>query len=66
MAPKKPRTFRVVEGVSTRESTDFDSADYGEFVQFRPGRKITEDKFPAHAPLDEWLKSGHLEVVEDE
>ena len=62
----KPRNLLVNEGVSVRKSTDFEDPDYGDFVTFRPGRKITEDKLPPHAPVDEWLKSGHLEVVKDE
>ena len=66
MTPRKPRTFRVNEGVSTRKSTDFEDPDFGDFVMLRPGRKYAEDKLPSHAPVDEWLKSGHLDVVEDE
>ena len=66
MSPSKVRTFIVREGVSIRESTDFEDPKYGEFVQYRPGRKVSEDKLPAHAPVAEWLKSGHLEVAEDE
>ena len=62
---KKPRTFRVVEGTSLRKSTDFEDPEYGEFLTYRPGRKVEEDKVPSHAPVAEWIKSGHWEVVEE-
>lgn len=58
------RAYRVVAGTSTRKSPDPASPDYEVWVDFIPGEVVT--RWPAHAPVDEWVASGHWVPIEKE
>lgn len=52
-------TYRVVSDTSTRASTDPGSSDYEQWVHFAAGQTVKA--WPEHAPVDEWVASGHWE-----
>lgn len=58
----KAKRYRVVAGTSTRKSADPKSEDYAVWVDFHPGDVVTT--WPKHAPVGEWVASGHWEEVE--
>lgn len=49
--------YRVVDDTSTRASADPASPEYEEWVHFRAGQRVS--KWPEHAPVDQWVASGH-------
>lgn len=59
MAKKKQagKSYLVVGRTSTRKSADPKSPGYETWVDFEPG--MTVITWPKHAPVDEWVASGH-------
>lgn len=57
--------YRVARRVSTRKSTDPESAEYGQWINLAPGQKVNVADLPDHAPVDEWVASGHLKPVKE-
>lgn len=56
--------YLVVASTSTRRTLDPDAPDYNEWVDFAPESIVSD--WPAHAPIDEWVASGHwLPVAAD-
>lgn len=52
----------VVSSVSTRR---LPQEDCEEWLDFRPGKTYPRSAFPKHAPVDEWISSGHLKPVRE-
>lgn len=57
----RSKAYRVVARTSTRKSLDPKSPDYGVWVDFEPGSIVRS--WPDHAPVDEWVASGHWQPV---
>lgn len=53
----KRKAYLVVGRTSTRQSVDPASPDFGVWVDFEPGDVVR--KWPAHAPVADWIASGH-------
>lgn len=49
--------YRVIADTATRASDDPASADYERWIDFPAGATVTD--WPAHAPIEEWVASGH-------
>ena len=50
--------YTVLSDTSTRASADpRNEADYGTWLHFAAGDTVTS--WPDHAPVDEWVESGH-------
>ncbi len=58
----KAKQYRVIVGTSTRASLDRKSPKFEQWVDFLPGEIVSD--WPAHAPVDEWVKAGHWQEVE--
>jgi hypothetical protein len=52
--------YRVIRRCSTRRTPDSD-----EWVNLSPGQVVDAKALPIHAPVDEWLASGHLAPVKE-
>lgn len=66
MAPRrriKHPAYLVHGRTSTRRSLDPESPDYEEWADFEDGQVVTE--WPVHAPVEEWVASGHWEPVKE-
>lgn len=55
--PNQRKTYRVVAGTSVRASADPTSTDFERWVDFHAGQRVSS--WPDHAPIDEWLATGH-------
>lgn len=64
MSKKKRKAYLVIGRTSTRANADPGSPDFETWVNFEIGDVATA--WPAHAPIDEWLASGHWEPAEKE
>ena len=49
--------YRVLSDTSTRASVDPESPDYETWLHFPAGTLVK--RWPAHAPVEEWVASGH-------
>ena len=56
-------TYRVLSDTSTRASPDPKSPEFETWVHFRAGQKVSN--WPEHAPVDEWVASGHWKAIEE-
>lgn len=54
--------YRVLSDTSTRASSDPRSPRYEEWVHFPAGSTVAE--WPAHAPVEAWVASGHWAPAE--
>lgn len=55
--------YRVVARTSVRASDDPDAQAFESWIDFEPGDVVST--WPAHAPVEEWVKSGHWEAVDE-
>jgi len=55
--------YKVLSDTSTRASVDPKSPDYERWLHWAAGQTATT--WPAHAPVDEWVASGHWQPVAD-
>ena len=63
--PKKPKpAYRVHGRTSTRASVDADDPRFNEWVNFEDGEVYAD--WPAHAPVEDWVASGHWELIQAE
>jgi hypothetical protein len=61
-APVPEGPFVVVSGTSTRRSSHRGTKAFDEWIHYQPGDLVTE--WPEHAPVGEWLASGHWKEAE--
>lgn len=58
------KQYRVINAMlSVRKSTDKDSPEYEEFIDWHDGDVMTD--WPKHTAIKEWLAAGHIEEVSD-
>lgn len=50
--------YLIKKGCATRRIPDPQCPD---FIEYRPGAIV--DEFPAHVPIDQWLRDGVIAVV---
>ena len=53
--------YKVLSDTSTRANPDPESPDYETWQHWAAGEIATS--WPAHAPVDEWVASGHWEPI---
>ena len=53
--------YRVTSDTSTRASPDPSSPDYEKWLYWQAGETTTS--WPDHAPVDEWVTTGHWEAL---
>lgn len=56
------KAYRVHGRTSTRKSIDPESPDFEVWVDFEDGQIVR--RWPKHAPVGEWVDSGHWEPVD--
>ena len=54
--------YRVVSDTSTRASVDPASPDFETWLHWAAGD--VADRWPEHAPVDEWVAAGHWQPIE--
>lgn len=58
--PQPQPRYRVLAAVSTRRRPDPECEDW---LNFEVGREYGATDFPAHVPLEHYVRSGHLAIV---
>jgi len=56
------KRYQVMAGTSTRRSARRHSPGFEQWIHYRPGDIVTD--WPEHAPVADWVASGHWKEAE--